>query len=404
MPENRQIQHFCRQDVFGSLPVGRGADPEISRGAGCDMHSETHLAQCIAMWYGSLSASLSRLVIKGLQGFADRFSDVRGFDLATACSGTDIVHRVLRRACMHFKHAYNIDIKVSNSFSCEKDLQKVAFIKSQHDPSKIFMDVVDLSKAKAWDHVTSSSQLVPFAAGFAVGFSCVSRSPANQHSVRNVGCIQNKAADSASSITYEGSKQYIKVATPQLITLENVKELEQVDTDDAEAESDADVIMAEMREVGYAMGMVRFDAADYGSWPRRIRLYFYGFFGDTVANRARVRLVKRLMMAMEIKPGAAEEVLLDDEQRQEWTFEGELERAAKKAKRGASQSDSRVGYKGEHMEIFASVGVDWPPTLDPKVGIDFTGMTGRMQEVAWLVVHAFPCLPEHIGVWQASLL
>jgi hypothetical protein len=65
-----------------------------------------------------------------------------------------------------------------------------------------------------------------------------------------------------------------------------------------------------------------------------------------------------------------------------------------------AKGDDRAAYKPEHMDIYESVELEWPPALHTAAakGLSLDGMTPRMQEVAWFVFFAFPV--NQSGHWE----
>eukprot|EP00969_Alexandrium_andersonii_P236880 10457003-Alexandrium_andersonii.AAC.1 len=185
---------------------------------------------------------------------------------------------------------------------------------------------------KAMDCVSGQHQVVPFADGFAMGFSCTSRSPANRNAKAKVNCIQTNDPDAATNVTFRGGLAYVDKARPFMILMENVKELDQKVGEDSQDVSDAQAVVDEFEELGYVMAYHMFDAADYGSWAHRKRIYFFGFHGRTSENEARIRSVKRFFFAMEIGHGHFDSVILLNIELEEYLNSREAAAAAKKPK------------------------------------------------------------------------
>lgn len=198
-------------------------------------------------------------------------------------------------------------------------------------------------------------------------------------------------------MTFRGGMSYIEKSRPAMVLMENVKELEQRDPHDVESRSDAEVVVKELEDMGYSADFVRFDAACYGSWAHRVRIYFFAFEGSNAEQRARCRMVKRILAAMEIGGGKARDVIMQADELEKYV---RLSPPQKKFK----GEESKVQYKSEHMDIYAAANLQWPPRFTDTDGarFNFGGMTPRMQEVAWFVHFAFPVEDSAYGVWQAS--
>ncbi len=238
----------------------------------------------------------------GLRGFGAKFAP---FQLGTACSGTDIIHRVFGQLQDHWKHTYDVDMSVSECFACESDAAKRSFLMSQHNTPFVFEKVEDLTKHKVLNLKDQAQVFVPFVDGFACGFSCTARSPANPNSKKNVNCIQRNM-DTSTNLTFDGAMSYVEKAHPELVWLESIKELEHESEDCPR--SDAQEIIARLEAMDYTADCVKFDAVDFGSWAKRLRLYFIAMAGNSPENRARMTLLKKFLAAMEIGPGSGDEV------------------------------------------------------------------------------------------------
>ena len=363
-------------------------------GENFDLYVTTHLAQCIVLWHRRLGMKAQRMFVQGLRALKQSLSKSRDdtFYWGTACSGTDVMHHVCRHLSSHWQHCYDQSIEFQGAFCCERDSQKRGFLSSQFSPEVMFADAHELKHTKAVNLASGEPCIIPYVNGFAFGFSCTGRSPANRRASHNVNCIQPKRMDVSTSNTYEAGVAFIERARPDIVIMENVKELDQRIDD---APSDAEFILEELRAKGYSAISVTFNAANYGAWCNRTRIYFLAYEGYTRLNDRRLQQAREFLECMEVGPGVAADVILEVDELAEYL--PDAERRKKKPR-----EDSRDQYKSEHMDIFASCSLEWPPKMNEDDGaIDYTGMTLRMKEVTWFLHQNFAHAPKHLGEWEA---
>lgn len=310
------------------------------------------VALAVVLWHRRLGMGMMRMAVRGLRATATCFSGPGGFRWGTACSGTDILLRVVEHLSEYWEQSFGV---------------KVSF---------------------------GSLQMVPFSDGFAMGFSCTSRSPASRNAGRNVNCIQRRDLDAATSATFWAGLDYIRKAKPALVMLGNVKELEQK-THSGDQGSDAEAVLKEIRDSGYEADLLLVDASEYGSCPRRPRLYFFAFEGKGAMGRAKCRFVKRMLDCMKIGLGKPSDVLMEGDSE----IFGQVREAFMSRKKQKVDADTtKVQFKSDHMEIVASAGLEWPPSFQEDAqGFDASGMGQRMKEAAWFIHKVFPPQLERRG-------
>lgn len=309
--------------------------------------------------------------------------------------------RVLHHLSNHWRHAYDIHLDFRSSFCCEIDCAKRAFLVAEHDPQVMFENVADLHAPTCNNVCTNERVMVPFADAFAFGFSCASRSPANARSRLNAHCIQQRRADTATFNTYEGGLGYMRRARPPLCIMENVKELEQRPQTGVNPASDAETILQDLREAGYTATYIKFNASEYGSWSNRVRIYFVAYDGVNRSNTKRLQTFKTIVNAMRFENDSqGDDFILPGSELSTWVASDPPVKRARET--------TRDMYKSEHMDIFGTCGMEWPPAIPDGTtvgddGIDYSFMTTRMREVLWFLHRRFPVPSERVGQWEATL-
>ncbi|CAK0799104.1 unnamed protein product [Prorocentrum cordatum] len=357
------------------LPVEDSVSPqavEVSSGS-------TFLDVAIALSHSRLGARLCRAVIDGLKAAAAAFPS--GFTWGTACSGTDVLLKVCSHSSAFWSSQYDVDLKFESTFACEKDEDAQAFLCDQHELRRLFGDVSDLTRHQTRNLITDQDEIAPFVDGFAMGFTCGPRSPANPRAKQNMNCIQRDTS-AATNVTLRGGMACIEKARPALVWLENVKEL--FANDGSSDQSDGEAVLQMLKDLNYECEGFVFDAAAYGSWPPRNRLYIIGLLGLSPENRSKLKMVRRILGAMEIGPGTADEVVVSDPSRLPGAAAHREGPGAPSKKKPKVEKNGEFNYKVEHMDIFGVCKLSWPPSLESSGAtgddIDFSGMSVRMAE------------------------
>ena len=98
-------------------------------------------------------------------------------------------------------------------------------------------------------------------------------------------------------MTYRACADYVFRSDQDIAVLENMTKLEEKGDEQA---SDAEFTVQDFKQHGHSCLAVKSDAADYGSWPRRQRLYFVVWKGDAGLNKARLRQMQAWMACVAV--------------------------------------------------------------------------------------------------------
>ena len=199
--------------------------------------------------------------------------------VAAVIPGTDLVFICTRLLLDECFALFDTRCTVSEAFSVEKDKGKQRFIMKHHGSCRMLIaDTKDLGQARALNVKNNEIELIPGGLDvFCAGFSCKSRSSLNAHSSANLFCVQQQFGETGQ--TWKDCHDYITRATPRLIVLENVGNLESGGS--SAALSDADHIIQQLAAAKYASRWVHVEALDHGSVARRDRIYLVGLLSGT---------------------------------------------------------------------------------------------------------------------------
>jgi hypothetical protein len=210
------------------------------------------------------------------------------FTMGTACSGTDLVVKVMELLIMHWSWRFGINFwdAFKHRFACENVTWKQEFIMAQFPGLPIlFGELADLKESSAMNVISGSKKFVSGVTLFIAGFVCKSRSPANVHAKQNKGCVERGTEKTGES--FKHCLGYITSHGVLCFLLENVRSLTDLnDADESTAyDCDADYITESFKAAGYTTKHVTLKASDYKSETERIRLFFLGFKGCDEGGR-----------------------------------------------------------------------------------------------------------------------
>ena len=282
-------------------------------------------------------------------------------------------------------------------FVAEKDTMKRSFLQSQFSPKHCFTDVKDIAQETAVDARNNTVVEVPHVQMFWAGFSCKSRSRANNSSAKHINCLQRHDAEAETSFTFDAVLGYIQQCKPTCVILENVRGLLQVTVPGAV--SDADYVLGCLNAAGYTCTRFLFDCQETGSPVARIRLYFVAWLHQggaaskpgTAADG--LRFLEELLGAMTIGGLPASGFIEPDPATAEDHYDAFDAEVAEPPAKAAKESPA-----SDHVDFFRKHDVPWPVDLrkaeeegDGK-GLMFrrTDLPDRAGELLWFLHKAFP--------------
>ena len=217
--------------------------------------------------------------------------------LVSGSEGAFYVMEALSRAYSLGKETCGCRLSMKHFFSCESNKDKQRWIqaalncgplmpalsplKSAYESSDgdsellqlgcIFQDIETLGGCEAHCVVHGKLCPVPGCDLLVIGSSCEDLSKANPRKETQKFVFQQSNSLGSSVQTYHGFTSYVAAHSPGLVTYENVGGLEE--QIGAHAQSNLDVLMQTMKELGYSGQPLRTDASSFGLPARRRRLY-----------------------------------------------------------------------------------------------------------------------------------
>ena len=195
--------------------------------------------------------------------------------VASACSGSYIVLKILDMLFGTFKYYWGYKFEWAHAFACEDDGGKQQFLRDNHSLKVLVDDVEDLKPPTVVDSLSGDTVALPHSTLFVAGFVCVSRAAVSSQRAQNKGCVAR--GEEKTGVSFANCFQYVKERKPSIVILENVTSLMEKDEKD---ESDAQHIVKEFQETGYTCTMQVVEARDHGSLAMRKRIFFIAVQGD----------------------------------------------------------------------------------------------------------------------------
>ncbi|CAK0804534.1 unnamed protein product, partial [Prorocentrum cordatum] len=313
----------------------------------------------------------------------------------SACSGSDLAFHAIESVLDTFLESWvprsAEACKVKHVFACEKDQKKQKFLQAQFPQLEcIFGDVSGLHSRTAKNMINDRRVPIPYVDLFAAGFSCKSRSNANNNSSSHKNCVQEGDLDTETGYTFHHIYRYILRSKPRLLFLENVSGLAEkdegssADGKEPKTQSDADWIVQQLEQNGYAARYVIFDASDFGSPAARKRIYFVAWLmefdglkdGSVRFDREKLGIVDRVMNNLTVEAISPKQCLIlppasllpDSEHVTDFNCSSAKESRA-----------SESVWKEEHCNAFRGMEYPWPPEM-PAKGVRDKGRKCTVQQ------------------------
>ena len=135
----------------------------------------------------------------------------------------------------------------------------------------IFADIQELGKEKARCVVHNKECTVPDSDAFFCGVSCKDLSRQNPRRDPSKLVLSESTSPGGSAQTWAGFKSYVSTKQPGLVVFENVDAIE--DQAGPKAESNSDLVLQTMHQLGYEAQSMLTDALQFGLPARRRRVY-----------------------------------------------------------------------------------------------------------------------------------
>ena len=299
--------------------------------------------------------------------------------VATGCSGSDIVVLGLRSLTDYWHKIFGVEIAVEHCFSVENVSWKRQFIKEQVGPKHLFAEMGDMGADEVFDHITKQKVQVETPHLWICGIECDSVSSVSQHSSQNTDCVSSGTGATGTSADY--CLRFIEKHKPLFVCFENVKNLDAASA--TGGGSNKAVILERLQALGYETQDFVMNANQYGAPQRRPRIYVLAakkcdemYLQEFGLSPARVR-------GMRIPASSLATCLLPDDHPglRAWMAE-KREKAENAPTKKARKSNN---YATDHLEIYQSHGVPWPPVYSEEFRAELDFLPERQKEIGWLL-------------------
>eukprot|EP00974_Lingulodinium_polyedra_P003870 364367-Lingulodinium_polyedra.AAC.1 len=179
------------------------------------------------------------MLLEGLQHWCSEVGNT--VNVASAFSGCDVTIKTLEVLEQLYMEKYNVPLTFRHVWSCESDTAKQKFLAMQLQPGLLFGDFGTVSGTTAYDSISQSDKLIPYATVLFAGFPCTSKSPINNSRAAHATCVQD--GTSATGRGFQFILNYIDGFWPRLLLLENVPQLDE--------HGEADYVRKELQRRGY---------------------------------------------------------------------------------------------------------------------------------------------------------
>jgi site-specific DNA-cytosine methylase len=218
-------------------------------------------------WSHNLNAVLKSRLNAGMRALREYHErSGKPFCITTMFTGSGIGDKL----CTSILDEHRISNVVG--FQCDNSPDVLEFLAVEFPDVPIrFTDAMSISQEKSKNVVSGKYTRIPCGDILMGGFVCKSRSKANLHSSSNKHCVRECREETGLTFSYVTS--YIDSGRrPRLIILENVNDLAE-----GGDESDAMFIIKEFEKRQYCAHYHMVDAQPFGSFPRKVRMYFTAF-------------------------------------------------------------------------------------------------------------------------------
>lgn len=305
-------------------------------------------------------------------------------DFSTVCSGTDspvLCIAAFQAACRHLLGCAPL---ATHRFSCEKSVEKQAFLKAMYDLNALFDDVQCLTQAAATDRVSDTDMPIPRCKGTIGGFPCTDVANLNIHASQNKECVASGSLRTGG--VFQKIIEYLQHHDLDWAVLENVLGLRRTNSSGC---SNLQSCRESLRAAGYFVQVLELDSLMFGQLHSRGRLYLVCIklklledvnVDENLAGNMLRKTMDRLvgMSSVDI-----DDVILPEAHPLVQRYMRQLmEEPA--AHSSSSRSDEHVGkrlkgssWAAAHAAKFASAGLDWTqatPFKDPDLRQLFPGV------------------------------
>ena len=363
------------------------------------------LAANIARMYHKLSASSKMMLSLGIKALKDVLPSDGTLPIGSFLSGSEVQFFCWVYLCEHWAKCHGDELSLTPrlEFAVENEPQRQAWIREYARPSDLFQCV---HRVAAAGHGTAAtvrgSAVLRDVVHVTFGIECDSISGLSSGWNARLGCVeQDKERTGQSAVSCLRIIFLHKIASWLAECVQNLRTKNQK-TD----KSPADNIVLLANENGYVVWIKDLQSSDYGDPTVRVRTFLYGqYVGVEVSMKQQnetpevpdwFAALDGMVADMAIPPASISACLLDSDDAEVIGCNSADPKATelttapgKPAKRRKLQIDKKEkkveAYETEHLQMFNSAGLDWPPTLYEEFEAKTIGLgsSRRMRELVY---------------------
>ena len=254
-------------------------------------------------------------------------------------------------------------------------------------------DVATLDQSAAANEKNSGQRVLLPACGFLDGgVPCISRTPLNSQSSRNIDCVQHQSSDTG--VAFEAFRKVSLRHNPRMIVAECVTGLFQRSAPNKR--NDSEYIVETLKTQGYWATGTQLQAEEFGSWVPRHR----GYWGALLVQGDHDNMNKyfyNLLNSFKTTDAFVADDFIDftEAQRQATSQRTGVPLLARFGPRESKATKEDSGWKTDHYNIFRANALEWPPnwTSAAKTSpsfIEHNGLYPREQELVYVLDVLFP--------------
>ena len=201
-------------------------------------------------------------------------------NIATGCSGTDLLLLVLQRLVDKWETIFGITFTIAHLFSVDHGEVQQDFIKMHWQPTCVFEEMEDVgSLDMAFDILSGTSRPVPSCLLWASGIECDTLSVLNNNS--RIADNVVAAGEGKTGKSAQATMKYVERRQPDLLLLECVKGLGSTGKSSAPGAymkvSDLEFLIMWANKLGYITAALVLESTEYGACTSWARYYVLGY-------------------------------------------------------------------------------------------------------------------------------
>ena len=296
-----------------------------------------------------MPASFSAEFIKDLASAAT--STAQPLTVGSLFSCSDVSSRIMECLKQFYEEEYKIVIEIDLRWQVESGGTRRRHLENEFPEVEGLYELVErMCDSKVRNLKTNTLGRLASVYLCHGGFSCTSKSPANNNRRANTNILDDRTSTEATAITYRSFMDLVFKESFQLVVVENLVGLIGDDSQD----SDANVVLTGFHENNYSADRFIIKATDFCSKTTNNRLFFVAFYGKNDHNDEKLGRIHAYLDTMKVPAKenvlCAEDFLLPEPE-EDW-------------KRTMKERKGDLSYKVEHSNLYSDHQMAWPPTAE----------------------------------------